>query len=666
MHVRTAIGLIVGVLALSAPATIASGQDRDPSARPQAERRSSPVRAVAPAPPAPRPAPARRAPMPNAPDQPSQPTRVQVDVYELRCPANILATLDLAELSKGNPSVQDAVKWLRAFGAARLMARIDTSVDLSSKTSLRRSAEIPIVMSVTKEPNDALIPTINYRSVGTTLTISGSWAAGDPPRVSAGVDLELSMAARSSVEAAAKVSFPSFPKISIEKTISARSGEATWAMSNASPAAGDTKSDTFAIIASIRLTQLPAPPVAKSDEAPAAEKPETVESPARSQVQVDLFEVKCTGDQLARLDLDALTAGDPSDAVLLDRLGKLGTARMLTRMQNVIDLGGGLNLSHGANEPIVQGVTANPSGTANPSVTYRDTGLSASISGRWLAGEAPWADVNLQLETSTLGESVLREAAGVPMSTFVNSSVRQCVTVPSGRPAWTMTSGLPDPADDAANTVVMVARFRPTRLPGPPEASKPATADESKAPEPTRLHVDVFDLACEHDQLAALDLDKLFGDDPSPETMMERLRALGSARLLTHMEDNVDLRQGMKLNHGATQPRMVRAPADKDSGSANVRYKDDGLTLTVSGDWLPTTPAWALARCALSTASDIQSRLKLPSGVTLLADVKLRVEERTLLESGRSVWMISNTLPSPQDEHGMVSVRFVRIAAVRL
>src|SRR5437016_1143843 len=59
-------------------------------------------------------------PPPPALGAPMQPTRVQIEFYQLTCTAAALADLDLDHVSQGQPAISEVVKRLNSSGEARL------------------------------------------------------------------------------------------------------------------------------------------------------------------------------------------------------------------------------------------------------------------------------------------------------------------------------------------------------------------------------------------------------------------------------------------------------------------------------------------------------------------------------------------------------------------
>ena len=111
-------------------------------------------------------------------------------------------------------------------------------------------------------------------------------------------------------------------------------------------------------------------------------------------------------------------------------------------------------------------------------------------------------------------------------------------------------------------------RERRSREPSPPPPrSTPAKAvpipDEPG--QPTRLQIDVFELTCTGDQLAALDLDKIVADD-APPTRATPWNRLHGARFLAVPPLRRRARPGVLLQ-SADGPPLNEGKAEK----ANIR-----------------------------------------------------------------------------------------------
>ena len=89
-----------------------------------------------------------------------------------------------------------------------------------------------------------------------------------------------------------------------------------------------------------RRPERPRTPSRRPAPRPTAEPGEKPSQPTR--LQIDLFELVCTSDRLIRLNVDQLQRDRDggkglSSTEVLKQLGELGTARLLLRIDNVVD-----------------------------------------------------------------------------------------------------------------------------------------------------------------------------------------------------------------------------------------------------------------------------------------------------------------------------------------
>jgi len=197
--------------------------------------------------------------------------------------------------------------------------------------------------------------------------------------------------------------------------------------------------------------------------------PEEPGQPSRLQgqptrLQIDVFALTCTSEQLAALDLDKIIADDALPTVILKRLREVGTARLLVRTDDTVDLLQQSSLTHGQKMPTVTDITVSKGGTASPSVTYQDVGFIAKINGRWREDDSPWADISCQVELSHVTTSPVEVSSGITLPAFTEFNVKKMVAVQNGKPVFTMSNSLPSPDDEQGTVNVALVRFQATRL----------------------------------------------------------------------------------------------------------------------------------------------------------------------------------------------------------
>jgi hypothetical protein len=209
---------------------------------------------------------------------------------------------------------------------------------------------------------------------------------------------------------------------------------------------------------------------------PAAPRPVPVPRPAKpapkaegtdpTRVQIDVFELSCTTDQMATLDLNQIAADDASVAQVLERLNGVGQTRMLARMDDTIALPGEANVTTGHRAPVVTDVVVSGKGIVTPSVQYQEVGMIADVSGQWLGGDGKpdLVQLLLSVEFSGIGRSHVEIASKTKLPMFSECSITKSLLVGSGKPVLTMTNLLPDPTDENKGVVVYVIRAVVTRV----------------------------------------------------------------------------------------------------------------------------------------------------------------------------------------------------------
>jgi hypothetical protein len=197
--------------------------------------------------------------------------------------------------------------------------------------------------------------------------------------------------------------------------------------------------------------------------------------PQLTRVQVDLFELKCSAEQLLKLDMMALgnTESGPMKASpeqLLQRLSQLGEARLAIRYDNFVDLVGGTRLNTGKSFPTVREISINASGVIVPSVAYQDVGFTVDLKGAWLDESEPnLAFVDFMVESSgppteKVDIGMIGKDTRLNLPVYDQFQSRQRVVARQGLPVLLACNDLSKVHQNGEKVSVLVARLVATRL----------------------------------------------------------------------------------------------------------------------------------------------------------------------------------------------------------
>jgi hypothetical protein len=193
---------------------------------------------------------------------------------------------------------------------------------------------------------------------------------------------------------------------------------------------------------------------------PAAHQPH----PPRLQptrIQLEIFEVAASPEHFVQFDLDTVTSGTPGAEELLARLKAYGTPRLLARFDEMLSLPGESKLTMGANMPTVQSVSVSSQGQVTPSVSYQSVGTTVTISGNWRnEGRSSWADLNTNIELSTISKSSVKVSSDVQIPIFNKFSSRKTITVHHARPVYLLASYPPEAGDETIMFSVNLIRLK--------------------------------------------------------------------------------------------------------------------------------------------------------------------------------------------------------------
>ena len=188
-------------------------------------------------------------------------------------------------------------------------------------------------------------------------------------------------------------------------------------------------------------------------------RPAPLSGPMQStRLQLEFYRITCAPQRLGDIDVDALTTATPQE--ILDKLGALGEARILGRIDQVGNLVSGLKSTSGKRMPTTQNIVVRE-GKVTPSVTYEEVGTICDIVGDWRDGTE--ASVNVSIEVSQVVKSPVVVAENVRLPAFETFKLDQQMAVESGKPVVLLTSDLTADLKDAESTVLIV-RLRLTSL----------------------------------------------------------------------------------------------------------------------------------------------------------------------------------------------------------
>lgn len=200
-----------------------------------------------------------------------------------------------------------------------------------------------------------------------------------------------------------------------------------------------------------------------------------VQRPQLTRLQIDLFELHCSADQLLRLDLMELgrngntpMAAPPEE--ILTRLNLLGHARLAVRYDNFVDIASGTRLVSGVSVPTVNQVATTGTGVVVPAVNYEPLGFAISVKGSWLDETQPnlgyidFAVENSGLSGQQMDLGLVGEGAGIKLPVYQQFKSTQTVVARQGLPVLLACNDLSKSPMEGDVVPVLIARLVATRL----------------------------------------------------------------------------------------------------------------------------------------------------------------------------------------------------------
>lgn len=180
----------------------------------------------------------------------------------------------------------------------------------------------------------------------------------------------------------------------------------------------------------------------------------------RTRVQVEVFQVDGTSEDLARIDLDKVAAGSIAD--VLARLEEAGKARLMHRVDAPTEFGRSMTVTNGNRVPVVQDMVQEKSGPVARNVNYQETGLQLTLSGLWTKREDEkelWGHVTCDLKWSSMVETHVQSTGGVKHPAFGQFNFSQPLELRSGQPVMFLASHQPLLGGDVDRSTLGLVRL---------------------------------------------------------------------------------------------------------------------------------------------------------------------------------------------------------------
>ena len=309
-----------------------------------------------------------------------------------------------------------------------------------------------------------------------------------------------------------------------------------------------------------------------------------------TRLELAVFDLSCPTGIAAGIDLNRITAGDASPAVILDRLQQYGQASTVFRADDVINLPAGAEITQGCRAPTVQDVVVSRNGVVTPSVTYEKVGAIVKIRGQWRQDDAQLADVVCRINTSAVVDSPVQVASGVILPAFADLSVKQTLQVRHGRPTCWLLSGTPL-AHEAESISHLYIFYLSLARAGEPTGPAPTAA--AGTPQ-TMVMATILEIEGDKEKLAEIDLNKEPPTDPAK--LVESLSWYGKVREVARPSLLAIWPSKSTITTGWNQPvipqQVTTEPAEPRSrrGKETISYQRAQLEFTIDGRWSDGNP----------------------------------------------------------------------------
>jgi len=184
-----------------------------------------------------------------------------------------------------------------------------------------------------------------------------------------------------------------------------------------------------------------------------------------TRLQMDVFDVACNLEQLAGFDLDAVGTGNPPTAEILKRLKQTGTAQVVIRYDNCVNLTDKTQVGSGKQVPSA-GCTTISDGTVTQSVAYHGLDFNAVLTGAWCVPEDPM-QAQVRLTIILANPDFQRESVGNQLNAPIleqRLTSEHSRALKSGDPVWLACNSLPPGSSGDSKTHLILVRLKAVRL----------------------------------------------------------------------------------------------------------------------------------------------------------------------------------------------------------
>lgn len=367
----------------------------------------------------------------------AQLTHMEINIFELRGPAELLMQVDPAmfeDHTKAERAILDSVAILarlRELGHASLAGRLDTQVNIRQQNRTQEKQQIP-VRSVSGPRTRHFMANMEW-----SVSYEGSW--GGKNGLEAEIDYRLDY----------EGVWPEEPAEEGGSQIR----EYSWSMTQSVVQASgipvvlvkyrqDTVDGSEAMVTVLRLQ------ATRLDDRgrPMAVAP----PPDQLHLAFVIYELSGSRKKLEALDADALAATTQDAADMKKVLGNLGTVETLSRPNIMVNEGQTANITVGEKIPVVRSMDEE---SGKPEIAYEDVGLSLDVRGVWLDSVRNRVRLNIDLKHSSLGSTGVKVGTGVTLPTITKRAMNRVFDLADGRTGWII--GEPQGNDDTASRLIV-------------------------------------------------------------------------------------------------------------------------------------------------------------------------------------------------------------------
>lgn len=352
-------------------------------------------------------------------------TEADFSIFEVEFEPEMTSRLNIESLKRYAVTSEALLEQLEEYGTARLLFRAVQPVTLDSKSTFIHGASVPYVSGTTSSRK-----IVQYQDEGVNINIEGNWDVQNSRQGQIRLSLESSTSNESHIGISDGLRAPLFRYASLKFRSRISAGKPILLLSIDAVA---PKEKVVAYMARIVFHRTPIDPNAEMESTA-----DFIED-GRANARICIFEVELDQDDAPRLNVDALRNYADTVKILQQHLEQYGSARVISRIAQSVNLDEKVKLEHVSNHPIAVGSRSDETGRVVKQFNYKKAGTWVEMQGRLNPRDPHKGRIALTLTTKNHQLSSIKVSPDVFAPIFQDTRQEAKIPILDGKPLVTFS-----------------------------------------------------------------------------------------------------------------------------------------------------------------------------------------------------------------------------------